>query len=132
MILTADQIYALACQAGFPPHVAVTMTAIALRESAGDPAAFNGNEKTGDRSYGLWQINMFGSLAEPRKKIFDITSENELLDPMVNARAAFRLWGGKNKNLSIAWYIDVDHGDYQARYEKHLPAAQAAALAAKT
>ena len=34
------------------------MTAIALRESAGDPNAFNGDAATGDRSYGLWQINM--------------------------------------------------------------------------
>lgn len=130
MILTPPQIYAVARQAGFPPVVAVTMTAIALRESSGNAAVLNDNPKTGDRSYGLWQINMFGALAEPRKKIFEITDEQDLFDPLVNARAAFRLWAGRNKNLSIAWYIDRG-GDYQARYEQHLPAAQAAALAAE-
>ncbi len=130
MILNASQIYALARRAGFPAVVAVTMTAIALRESGGNSAVVNENSATGDRSYGLWQINMFGPLAEPRKKIFGIVEESDLLDPEVNARAAFRLWAGRNKNLSVAWYIDRG-GDYQTRYESHLPAAQAAALASQ-
>lgn len=127
--MTAAEIYKLAVDAGFPPVVAVSMTAIALRESAGDPAAFNGNEKTGDRSYGLWQINMLGNLSAPRMKLFGITDEKQLLHPATNAHAAFMLWGANNRNLSTAWYID--HGGlYQSRYESHLPAAQAAALAA--
>jgi hypothetical protein len=104
------------------------MTAIALRESAGNPAAFNGDAKTGDKSYGLWQINMLNALGTSRAKLFGITDEKQLFDPATNARAAFVLWGGNNKNLSTAWYID--HGGfYQSRYESHLPAAQAAALA---
>lgn len=126
--MTAAEIYRVARAAGFPPVVAVTMTAIALRESGGDPNAFNGNQKTGDRSYGLWQINMLGNLAPARMKLFGITEELQLLDPAINAWAAFRLWGGDNKNLSVAWYIDRG-GAYQARYELHLPAAQAAAIA---
>lgn len=127
--LTVAQIYALARSAGFPPVVAVAMTAIALRESSGNPDAFNGDTKTGDRSYGLWQINMFAGLADQRLKLFNIATENMLFDPAVNAHAAFVLWGGRNKNLSVAWYIDHP-GPYQTRYESHLPAAQAAALAA--
>ena len=130
MILTATQIYAIARQAGFPPVVAVTMTAIALRESGGNVSAMNDNAATGDRSYGLWQINMFGPLAEPRMKLFGIAEESDLLDPLTNARAARALWAGRNKNLDVAWYIEHG-GDYQERYESHLPAAQAAALAAK-
>lgn len=126
MILTPAQIYALARQAGFPPVIAVTMVAIALRESGGETTAVNDNPRTGDRSYGLWQINMF-ALREARLKLFGIETERELLDPAVNARAAFRLWGGANSNLSVCWYIDRG-GDYQRRYETHLPAAQAAAL----
>lgn len=127
-MMTAAEIYALARAAGFPPVVAVTMVAIALRESAGVPDVFNGDAATGDRSYGLWQINMFAGLAAARMKLFGISDEKQLLDPATNAKAAFILWGGKNRNLSMAWYIDHP-GPYQSRYEAHLPAAQAAALA---
>jgi hypothetical protein len=101
------------------------MTAIALRESGGDPAAFNDNPKTGDRSYGLLQIDML-TLGSKYMKAFGITEEKELLDPDVNAHAGFVLWAGKNKNLNVAWYIS--RPGYKARYEKNLPAAQAAAL----
>lgn len=128
-MMTAAQIYALARDAGFPPVVAVTMTAIALRESAGNPTAFNGNINTHDRSFGLWQINMAGSLAAGRLKAFGISDENQLFDPATNAHAAFVLWASKNKNLSVCWYIDRP-GIYKDRYESHLPAAQAAAIAA--
>lgn len=112
-------------RAGFPPTVAIAMTAIALRESGGDPAAFNDNPSTGDRSYGLLQIDML-SLGPAYLKAFGITEEKQLLDPAVNAHAGFVLWAGSNKNLDVAWYIE--RPVYQARYELHLPAAQAAAL----
>jgi hypothetical protein len=131
-MMTAPEIYALARAAGFPPVVAVTMTAIALRESSGDPNAFNGNAATGDKSYGLWQINMRdkGIAALIAAKVLEPTGDVEqLFDPAKNAKAAFLLWGGSNKNLSVAWYIDHP-GIYRDRYESHLPAAQAAALAA--
>ena len=127
MILTASQIYALARQAGFPPVVAVTMTAIALRESSGNTAVANDNAHTGDRSYGLWQINMFGALKDKRLAQFGIANEMDLLDPAVNAAAAYRLWGGLNQNLGRAWYINRP-GPYKAQYEKHLAAAQDAAI----
>jgi hypothetical protein len=132
MILTPPAIYQFARQAGFPPVVAVTMTAIALRESAGNPDAYNGNIETGDNSFGLWQINLkdpsVRSLINAKLLAPANASPSALFDPLTNARAAFLLWGGNNKNLSIAWYIDRG-GDYQMRYESHLPAAQAAALA---
>lgn len=129
--MTAAEIYRVARAAGFPPVVAVTMTAIALRESSGDPGVFNGDSKTGDRSYGLWQINMYGTLAASRMKLFEIADEKELLIPAINARAAFALWGKDNRNLSVCWYIDHP-GPYQDRYESHLAAAQAAAITQPT
>ncbi len=129
MLLTAAQIYALARAAGFPPVVAVSMVAICLRESSGDPNAFNGNALTGDRSYGLFQINMAGALSAPRLAAFGIAQEHQLLDPATNAHAAFVLWARNNKNLETCWRIATP-GIYQQRYESHLPAAQAAALAA--
>lgn len=126
VVMNAAQIYALARQTGFPPTVAVTMTAIALRESGGLTNAFNGTASTGDRSYGLWQINMAANTAY-RLRLFGVTDEKQLFEPAVNARAAFLLWGGQNRNLDVAWYITKPV--YKERYEAHLPAAQAAALA---
>jgi hypothetical protein len=130
--MTAAQIYALARAAGFPPVVAVTMTAIALRESSGDPNAFNGNAATGDNSFGLWQINMrdAGIAKLIQAKVLPPNADlSQLLDPALNAKAAFLLWGMNNRNLNVAWRISTP-GMYQTRYESHLPAAQAAAIAA--
>ena len=123
-MLTTTQILQVMLQTGFPPVVAVTMTAIALRESGGNPYAFNGNTATGDRSYGLLQINMLA--LESMMGAFGITKEKQLFNPATNARAGFVLWGGNNANLGVAWYID--RPGYQEAYESHLPAAQSAML----
>jgi hypothetical protein len=130
MLMTAQAIFEEARKAGFPPVVAVSMTAIALRESAGDPTLHNGNTATGDDSYGLWQINMLSPQVNAlvMKNLGPGEDKSALLDPTVNARMAFLLWGGHNNNLNIAWYINHG-GAYQSRYEAHLPAAQTAALA---
>lgn len=128
--MNAPQILAVMEQAGFPQAVAVTMTAIALRESSGDPAAFNADAATGDRSYGLLQINMRDPdvAALIKGKIPEVASDEQaLFDPAINAKAGFLLWGGHNRNLDIAWYIARD-GPYKAKYEAHLPEAQRAAL----
>jgi hypothetical protein len=127
-VMSVDAIYAVMRGAGFPPHVAVTMTAIALRESGGNPKAFNGNEKTGDRSYGLLQINMLDKNVAKLMEAHGI-SEQALTDPEANARAGFLLWSGRTHNLDLAWYINRA-GPYKIRYESHLPEAQAAALRA--
>jgi hypothetical protein len=82
--LTADQIYAYAIGAGFPPQTAVTMTAIALRESSGQTDAYNGTPP--DDSYGLWQINMIGNLGPARRAQFGISDNSELFDPGVKCR----------------------------------------------
>jgi hypothetical protein len=129
LILSPQQIYEIARGAGFPQKLAVTMTAIALRESGGNPDVHNTDAATGDDSYGLWQIN----LKDPQVRA-DIanaglisSTPDALLDPGVNAKAAFILYAGKTSNINIAWYINKG-GDYQTRYESHLPTAQAAAL----
>jgi Lysozyme like domain len=63
--LSVLEIYRLARRAGFSADNddAVTATAIALAESGGNPDAHNTNKKTGDNSFGLWQINMIGNSA---------------------------------------------------------------------
>jgi cell wall-associated NlpC family hydrolase len=75
-------------QAGFKGPALQSAWAIAMRESGGNPQAFNGNTKTGDRSWGLFQINTLGSLAG-RVKQLGLKSEHDLLDPLTNAKAAF-------------------------------------------
>lgn len=121
--LSMEQIYSLARQAGFPPDTAVTMTAVAMRESGGNPNAFNGTAP--DLSYGLWQINMYGNLGPARRAQFGISTNEQLFDPMTNARAAAMIWGGNDANLDIAWYIN--RPGYREAYQQYLPQAQAAA-----
>ena len=85
-------LYSLARQAGFSESNARVMAAIAMAESSGNPQAFNGNTRTGDQSYGLWQINMLGDMGPERRQLFGITRNEQLFDPLVNARAALRIF----------------------------------------
>jgi len=125
--LAAGQIYDYARSAGFPPDTAVKMVAIALRESGGRTEAYNG--KPPDDSYGLWQINMLGTMGDQRLKAFGISDASELFNPATNAHAAYVLWGGNDRNLATAWYIDRNTAaiPYKDRYEAYLPVALAAA-----
>jgi len=63
--------------------------AVVMRESRGHPLSHNTNTSTGDNSYGLFQINMIGDLGDVRREKFRITKNSDLLDPVVNAQAAF-------------------------------------------
>lgn len=126
-ILSMDQIYQLARGAGFPPDVAVQMTAIAMRESAGCPNAHNpGTLGVQEDSYGLWQIN---ALANPGLLASMGISAAQLLDPATNAAAAYQLWGGSASNLNTAWAINKSGPPYYyaEKYQQYLPAAQLAA-----
>lgn len=121
-VLSPNELYQLALSAGFPSDTAVKMTAIALKESGGNPQAFNGVPP--DESYGLWQINMIGDLGARRLALFGLSSKAQLFDPTVNARAAYITWGGNDANLDTAWYINSADA---ARYQQFLPIAIAAA-----
>lgn len=85
-ILTPEQMYALYRQAGFSAADAERMTAIAQAESGGDTRAHNPRGR--DNSYGFSQINMLGAMGPERRAQFGISSNEELYDPLVNARAA--------------------------------------------
>ena len=75
--------------------------AIAKKESNGRPFAFNGNSKTGDSSYGIFQINMIGMLGPDRRKKYDLDHNADLFNPVLNAEIAFHMsQGGENW---IAW-----------------------------
>ncbi|MDQ1739216.1 MAG: hypothetical protein QOE53_868 [Pseudonocardiales bacterium] len=81
-------------QAGFSGSGLDTAVAVALAESGGSPTSHNGNADTGDDSYGLFQINMLGSMGPARLKEYGLTSKEQLFDPLVNAKVAYRLSDG--------------------------------------
>lgn len=84
-------------KAGFTGDALKTAYGIAMRESHGNPAAYNGDSSTGDRSFGLFQINMLGNLGPSRRQQYGLKSNEQLLDALTNARVAYRLSkGGKD------------------------------------
>lgn len=71
--------------------------AVAKKESNGRPLAFNGNAKTGDSSFGIFQINMIDMLGPDRREKFGLNFTAELMNPVVNAQIAYHMSnGGKN------------------------------------
>lgn len=88
--LTADQIKYFASQQGFTGGDLDTAVAVALAESGGNAA--DHTVDSDDDSYGLWQINMKGSLGPSRMKQFGLKNANELFDPNVNAKAAHTIF----------------------------------------
>ena len=92
---TRSKIAKYALDAGFNREQAKIMAAIAMGESSGNANAFNGDASTGDKSYGLWQINMLDAMGPERRKKWGLSSNEELFDPMTNARAAKSLFDGR-------------------------------------
>jgi hypothetical protein len=88
MPLNSAQLLQLAQGAGFSGNDAQTMAAIIKAESSGNQYAHNTNRATGDNSYGLSQINMIDTLGPARRKQFGLKSNEQLLDPQTNLRAA--------------------------------------------
>jgi cation transport regulator ChaB len=74
---------------GFEGKALKVAWAVVKKESNGRPLAFNGNVKTGDNSYGIFQINMIGGLGVARRDKFDLDSNKDLFDPVVNAQIAY-------------------------------------------
>jgi hypothetical protein len=95
--LTDLELKELLSLVGFTGNDLVVAWAIAKKESNGRPLAFNGNHKTGDSSYGMFQINMIDSLGPDRRDKFDIDTNSELFNPVKNAEIAYYMsHGGDN------------------------------------
>jgi hypothetical protein len=67
-----------------------------MKESTGRPYAHNENSNTGDNSYGLFQINMIGSLGPARREQFGLASNENLFNPLTNAAIAYIISDGGN------------------------------------
>jgi hypothetical protein len=100
--LTDRQLKELLHAVGFRGKNLVKAWAVAKKESNGRPLAFNGNVKTGDNSYGIFQINMLGMLKEGRQDKFGLNFNSELLNPVINAQIAYHMSAG-GENWS-AWH----------------------------
>jgi murein DD-endopeptidase MepM/ murein hydrolase activator NlpD len=93
-------------RAGFSGSALATAYAVVRAESGGRSNAYNGDASTGDKSYGLFQINMLGKLGPERLNkawktaggdVFKLGSEQDLFDPMKNAQVAYHMSnGGQN------------------------------------
>jgi len=89
---------------GFEPDIAKIMAAVAMAESAGDPmidTVKSGTDpkKESEFSIGLLQLNMKDD-RDRLLNVFDIESEEELYNPIVNVIAAKRLYDEQGLN---AW-----------------------------
>ena len=96
--LSSTDLVELLAAVGFEGKALKTAWAVAMRESRGHPMSHNKNAKTGDNSYGLFQINMLGSMGVDRLAKFQdkigITKYTDLLDPVANAKAAYYMTSG--------------------------------------
>ena len=93
-MLTDQDLKDLLWAVGFEGSALKTAWAVAKVESNGRPLAFNGNKKTGDSSYGIFQINMLGELGVKRKEKFDLQSTKDLFDPVTNAEITYHMSNG--------------------------------------
>lgn len=111
--LSDGQLVELLKAVGFKGKSLRSACAIAKAESNGRPLAFNNNIKTGDSSYGVFQINMIGDLGPDRRDKFDLSSNAELFNPVTNAEIALHMtkggtdwssWSSLNGQRYQEWY----------------------------
>jgi hypothetical protein len=92
--LSQEQLVELLRAVGFKGQALKIAWAVAMRESNGRPVAHNDNIKTGDNSYGIFQVNMLGSLGADRREKYGLTANADLFDPVTNAKVAFHMTNG--------------------------------------
>lgn len=92
--LTGVQLSELLSAVGFKGQAHKIAWGIAMRESNARPMALNNNAKTGDSSYGIFQINMIGDLGADRRAKFGLESNAQLNNPVVNAQVAYYMSSG--------------------------------------
>ena len=96
-MLTDGELKELLSAVGFEGKALKQAWAIVKAESNARPMAYNGNRKTGDSSYGIFQINMLGELGIDRKEKFELKSNILLFDPVINSEITYYMTkGGKD------------------------------------
>jgi hypothetical protein len=91
--LSDDQLTDILKQAGFSGKGLKMAKAIAFYESTNRPMALNKSSNC----YGLFQINMSGSMGSDRREKYNLDSNKDLFNPLINAQIAYQMSnGGKN------------------------------------
>lgn len=100
-ILSDAEIIEILKLAGFRGSELKMAWAVAVRESTLRPFALN----KVSNCYGLFQINMSGSLGPNRRDKYNLNSNDDLFDPLTNAKIAHQMSNG-GKNWS-AWSTET-------------------------
>ena len=100
-ILSDIEIIEILRLAGFRGNGLKMAWAVAVRESTLRPFALNRTSNC----YGLFQINMSGSLGPDRRNKYGIDSNEDLFNPLTNAKIAYQMSNG-GKNWS-AWSTET-------------------------
>lgn len=96
-ILSDEDLIGILKLVGFEGYGLRMAWAIVFKESTNRPWAHNDNPSTGDNSYGLFQINMRGSMGPDRRERYSLSSNEDLFNPVINSQIAFKMSdGGKN------------------------------------
>jgi len=96
-VLAPKDLVGLLQATGFKGQALQYAWAVSMKESHGNALDYNGNIHTGDNSYGLFQINMLGSMGPDRRAQYGLAYNAELLNPVKNAQVAYQMSnGGKN------------------------------------
>lgn len=109
--LTNQELIDLLSLVGFKGESLKIAWSVIMKESRGNPDSHNKTTSTGDNSYGLFQLNMIGSLGEVRRDKFKILTNDELFDPVTNAQAAFYMTARGTNWGSWGYGADAYDGD---------------------
>jgi len=110
--LSDTQLVSILQAVGFQGQALKYAWAIAKKESNGQPLHYNGNLRTGDNSFGLFQINMLGSMGPSRRATYGLEYNAQLLNPVVNANVAYQMsdhgkdwsaWKGTRNSVVKMW-----------------------------
>lgn len=123
--LTDEELAQLLSAVGFEGKALRTAWAVVKKESNGRPLAFNDNIRTGDSSYGIFQINMIGGLGVDRREKYDLRTNRQLFNPVINAEIAFHMsnqgenwtawkvgsgYNGTDQKRFLDWYAKFPEG----------------------
>lgn len=112
-VISDAAIASVARAQGLNPTNTAIAVAVAIAESGGNTNAHNAIPP--DNSYGLWQINMLGDMGPSRRKQFGLSSNDELYDANVNAKAMSALSNGGTNWKPWTTYTRGTYRAYMAR-----------------
>lgn len=91
--LSKNELRSILNKAGFTGKGLEMAMAIAFYESTYRPYALNKSSNC----YGLFQINMTGSMGKARREKYGLSKNEDLFNPVINASIAYKMSkGGKN------------------------------------